>query len=68
MERCPQKRRYPVASDLVGPDQLAIEAEIRPLRIGACLVGSRGITVVCGGRGGVGGVVGLRHDGRWGSV
>src|SRR5258708_34702179 len=63
------KRTYPVASDFVRPDQLAIEAEIRPLlRIGACVgTCSCGIAVIRG-VGGCGSVVGLRHDGRGGYV
>ena len=58
---------YPVTSDLVRSDQLAIQTEIRSLcrRACCCLVGSCRVAAVCCGTGGCicGGVVGLGHGG-----
>jgi hypothetical protein len=39
-------KTYPVTSDLFGSDKFAIKTEIRPLRCGACWVGSCRVAAV----------------------
>src|SRR5579863_3197252 len=63
------RRTYPVISNFVGPDQLAIETEVHPFRDYARLQGS-GVPVVCVDAAGVcsGGCIGIVGANRGGPV